>query len=260
MSIEARKKQSGKMVYVARVKLGGKLVANRTFDRKHDAEQWEREQKHLLETGRPLAPKRSFTLGQLVTGFQQARSDGNPHTIDTDNNNLAALPATLLARPLANVHAEDIRAHLMKQLRAGKKPATVARAKTTLSALFTYAERQGVLHQPHPVRTMAKINELSVTQRSVAPAEVPTSEQLTAAISAVRRKREDIADLYEFKSLTGLRWGELRAARVSWLIERPLPQLTLRRLRREGPEVLAWDATGPALTPRPRDLPSLCTR
>ncbi|APZ33282.1 hypothetical protein BOH66_02495 [Microbacterium aurum] len=254
MSIEARKKQSGKMVYVARVKLGGKLVANRTFDRKHDAEQWEREQKHLLETGRPLAPKRSFTLGQLVTEFQQARSDGNPHTIDTDNNNLAALPATLLARPLANVHAEDIRAHLMKQLRAGKKPATVARAKTTLSALFTYAERQGVLHQPHPVRTMAKINELSVTQRSVAPAEVPTSEQLTAAISAVRRKREDIADLYEFKSLTGLRWGELRAARVSWLIERPLPQLIVTRSHSDGydeKDPKSWRGTRPVpLSPR----------
>ena len=42
-------------------------------------------------------------------------------------------------------------------------------------------------------------------------------------------RRSDIADVYEFKSLTGLRWGELRAARVSWLVERPLPQLSVSR-------------------------------
>ena len=71
---------------------GEQVVATKAFDTKREAETWERTQKHLLETGRPLPPKRSFTLEELVTMFLAARERGNPHTVDTDRNNLAALP------------------------------------------------------------------------------------------------------------------------------------------------------------------------
>jgi len=214
VSIETRKTKAGKIYYFVRVKSGRELVATKAFDLKKEAETWERQQKHLLETGRPLPPKRSFTLDELVTRFIAAREGGNPHTVDTDRNNLAKLRAALLKRPLASIQADDIRNHLLAELRGGKKPSTVARSKTTLSALFTYADELGLLHQPHPVRTMKKIPQLSVTQLSVSPADIPTAEQLAAKLSALRERRPDIAELNEFKSLTGLRWGELRAARV----------------------------------------------
>lgn len=228
MSIETRMTKTG-VRYLARVKSGPKLVASKTFSRKKDAEAWEREQKHLLETGRPLPPSRKFTLEQLVKRFQTSRQGGNPHTMNTDDNNLAALPKKLLARPVATIQASDIRAHLLAELHNGKAPATVSRAKTTLSALFTYAESEGMLGQPHPVRSMKKIPQLSVTQPSVSPGDIPTPETLGAKLAALRERRDDIADVYEFKSLTGLRWGELRAMRVSWLIEVPLAQLAVTR-------------------------------
>lgn len=228
MSVEARSTKAGTR-YLARVKSGPKLVASKTFSRKKDAEAWEREQKHLLETGRPLPPSRKFSLDQLVQRFQTSRKGGNPHTINTDDNNLAALPPVLLARPVTTIQASDIRAHLMSELHDGKAPATVARAKTTLSALFTYAEAEGMLSQPHPVRSMKKIPQLSITQPSVSPGDIPTPEILEARLSVLRERREDIADVYEFKSLTGLRWGELRAMRVGWLIEIPLAQLSVTR-------------------------------
>lgn len=228
MSIETRTTRDG-IRYLARVKSGPKLVASKSFSRKKDAEAWEREQKHLLETGRPLPPSRKFTLEQLVKRFQTSRKGGNPHTINTDDNNLAALPSTLLARPVATIQASDIRAHLLAELHSGKAPATVARAKTTLSALFTYAETEGMLSQPHPVRSMKKIPQLSITQPSVSPGDIPTTEILAARLKVLRERREDIADVYEFKSLTGLRWGELRAMRVEWLIELPLAQLSVTR-------------------------------
>ncbi len=72
--IETRKTKAGKTYYFVRVKSGRTLVATRAFDTKHAAETWEREQKHLLETGRPLPPKRSFTLNELVTTFLTART------------------------------------------------------------------------------------------------------------------------------------------------------------------------------------------
>jgi hypothetical protein len=104
-----------------------RLVAarrSRQFSRKSDAERWEREQRHRLETGRQLAPKSSHTLAQLITAFQTSRERGNPHTIDTDNNTLALLPKSLVRRPLSSVQADDIRDHTSAMIHAQFSPST----------------------------------------------------------------------------------------------------------------------------------------
>lgn len=230
MSVQVRKTKDGKTRYMARIKIGGAHVGSKTFSRKGDAERWEREQLHRLETGRKVAPKSNFTLAQLITSFKLSRERGNPHTVDTDNNNLAALPRSLTRRPLSSIHGDDIREHLLNELRNGKAPSTVARARTTIGALFTYADNQGMLEQPHPVRTMRKIPQLStVAQRSVNLSEIPSAEKVTSALSAVRERRPDIADVFEFMALTGIRWGEARATRVGWMSEIPLAQLNVER-------------------------------
>ncbi|WP_193597852.1 tyrosine-type recombinase/integrase [Microbacterium sp. YJN-G] len=235
MSVETRKTSAGKTRYLARVKVGNVQVATKTFHRKSEAEAWEREQKHLLTTGRPLPPTKSISLGELVAMFQRARASGNPHTIDTDNHNLAALSKRLLVRPVSSIQAEDVREHLLAELQSGKAPATVARARTTLSALFTYAAEHDLLRQPHPVRTMKKIPELgTAAQRTLSLSEIPTPQQVTSTLALLRERRSDIADVFEFMSLTGIRWGEARAARVSWLSEHGLTQLNVRRSHSDG--------------------------
>lgn len=247
MSIEIRRTHAGKPYYLVRVKAGRRLVASKAFDIKRDAEIWERTQKHLVETGRSLPPPRTFTLGKLVVQFKIARAGGNPHSVDTDVNNLNALSANLLERPLASIDARDIRAHLLGQLRSGKKPSTVARAKTTLSALFTCAAAEGLLHQPHPVRTMARIPELGTPAlRPVSPHSIPTSRIVASSLTELRERRSDIADVFEFLSLTGLRWGELRALRANALSDVPLPQLIVERShsdRYEEKEPKSWRGT-----------------
>ncbi|MDQ0614080.1 integrase [Microbacterium sp. W4I4] len=235
MSVETRKTSAGKTRYLARVKVGNVQVATKTFHRKSDAEAWEREQKHLLTTGRPLPPTKSISLGELVVMFQRARESGNPHTIDTDNHNLAALSKRLLVRPLSSIQSDDVREHLIAELQSGKAPATVARARTTLSALFTYAAEHDLLRQPHPVRTMRKIPELGMAaQRTLSLSEIPTAQQVTVTLAALRERRSDIADVFEFMSLTGIRWGEARAARVSWLSKHGLEQLDVGRSHSDG--------------------------
>ena len=251
MSVESRQTKDGKTRYVARATSGDTYLGSRTFARKKDAEAWERDQKHRFETGKALPPKRSFTLRELVEQFREARQDGNPHTVDTDNNNLTALPDALLNRPLSSVHADDIRDHLRAQLRAGKAPATVARAKTTLSALFTYADEQGMLTQPHPARTMKKIAELStVGQRAVTLGEIPTAERIVSTLRDLRERRSDIADVFEFMALTGMRWGEVRAIRASWFTELPLPQLNVERSHSDR-----YDEKGPKSWRGTRSIP-----
>lgn len=230
MSVQVRKTKDGRIRYLARVKVGGAHIASKTFSRKGDAERWEREQLHRLESGRPVAPRSNLTLAQLITSFQESRRHGNPHTIDTDNNNLAALPKPLVRRPLPSIHPDDIREHLLSELRNGKAPSTVARARTTLSALFSYADDHSMLEQPHPVRAMRKIPQLStVAQRSLSLSDIPTPEKVAKVLTDLRQRRADIADVFEFMALTGIRWGEARAARVSWMNEKPLPQLDVDR-------------------------------
>ncbi|WP_341946405.1 tyrosine-type recombinase/integrase [Microbacterium sp. LWH11-1.2] len=230
MSIETRRTKAGKPRYLARVKVGEVQVATKTFRRKSDAEAWEREQKHLLATGRPLPSTKTVTLSELVAMFKKARAKGNPHTIDTDNNNLAALPKRLLVRPVSSIQPDEIREHLISELRSGKAPSTVARARTTFGALFTYAAEQDLLRQAHPVRSMKKIPELgTAAQRSLSLSEIPTPKQVKSAIDALRERRSDIADVFEFMALTGVRWGEARAIRVSWLSDHGLPQLDVTR-------------------------------
>ena len=258
MSIEVRKTSDGKTYYYARVKAGRVFIAAKAFATKREAALWERDQKHRIETGRPLPAKRSFTLGQLVELFLTARANGNPHTVDTDRNNIAALPKSLLARPLASIQGDDIYTHLRRQLHL-KKPSTVAREKTTLSALFTYAVEQGFLHQPHPVRTMRKIPELSTaTHRAISPKDVPSATRLAATLQAVRDRRPDVADVFEFMSLTGIRWGEARALRVQSLSLTPIAQLLVERShsdRYKEKDPKTWRGNRPVpLSPRALEI------
>ncbi|QGU27787.1 hypothetical protein D7D94_08985 [Microbacterium oryzae] len=98
-----------------------------------------------------------------------------------------------------------------------------------------FAEEQGLLQQPHPVRAMKKIPELgTIAQRSLKLSEIPTAQQVAAAIAALRERRSDIADLFEFMALTGVRWGEARAIRVHWLSESSFAQLNVERSHSDG--------------------------
>lgn len=87
-----------------------------------------------------------------------------------------------------------------------------------------------MLEHPHPVRTMKKLPQLSaVALRSLSLNEIPTGEQIDAVLADLRERRSDIADVFEFMSLTGIRWGEVRALRVRALSEHGLPQLNIDR-------------------------------
>ncbi len=167
MSIEVRKTADGRTYYYARVKSGRQLVATRAFDTRREAAKWER----IRSTGSrrvDRSPKRSFTLGNWSRCFSK-RERRQSSYVDTDRDNNRGAARRLARAPLIF----DPRRRHPKPPNlpsSRKKPSTVAREKTTLSALFTYAAEQGLLHQPHPVRTMKKIPELSATnERAISP-------------------------------------------------------------------------------------------
>ncbi|MFT4122282.1 MAG: tyrosine-type recombinase/integrase [Microbacteriaceae bacterium] len=102
---------------------------------------------------------------------------------------------------------------------------------------------------------MKKIPELgAVALRVVGSNEIPSPRRVAGVLAALRQRRSDIADVFEFMSLTGVRWGELRAIRVNWLSEVPLPQLNVERSHSDRYEERApksWRGTRPVpLSPR----------
>ena len=230
--IERRTLKDGSVRWKARIKSGGEVVGQQTFRFKGDAETWEREQIRALQLGTFLPPQRGKTpLGEVVAKFLDVRtSQVTAHSQRTDRDNLAALPPKLRARPIGSVSEAEVLGFLTDQLKI-KERSTVARMRTSLSALFTYAMREKYV-AAHPVRGV----ELPPGARQKPADEWFTAESLTATLEAQRASSKHYATITEWSSLTGLRWSETRALRVSDLQDLPFPAVWVRRAHSEGYE------------------------
>lgn len=228
--IEKRVLKDGSVRWKARIKSGGEIVAQQTFRLKGDAETWEREQTRALQLGTFLPPQKAKTpLGEVVAKFLDARtSQVAAHSQRTDRDNLAALPPKLRARPIGTVSEADVLGFLTEQLKI-KERSTVARLRTTLSALFTYAMREKYV-AAHPVRGVGLPPGASQKPAD----EWFTAESLAATLEAQRASSAHYAKVTEWTSLTGLRWSETRALRVSDLQDVPFPAAWVRRAQSEG--------------------------
>lgn len=228
--IEKRTLSGGGTRWKARVKAGGVVVAQRTFVKKSDAETWEREQKRALQLGTFLPPAASrHRVSDVAAAFMRDReSHVAPHTLRTDRDNLAALPATFLARPIGAVTAAHVLDVFTDQLKQ-KQHSTVARLKTTLSSLFTYAVNQKHI-AANPVRGV----RLPAGSVQKAADDWFTAVTLRATLDVIADKREHYSMIVEFLSLTGTRWGELRALRVSDLRAEPFPAVHVTKSHSDG--------------------------
>lgn len=230
MSIERRHTRMGEVRFVARVKNGGRLVTSKTFRRRGDAVNWEREQYRRLAFGEFIPPTRSaIPLAVVAEQFLDSRrSQISPHSWRTDRDNLAAVPNWLSALPLSSIGESEILAFLIEQLRV-KAPSTVRRAKTTLGAMFTYAVRERMIAR-NPVHEVRMPSSTRIAKGT----ETFTIEELVLTLEHQHRLRPHLAAVTEFLSLTGLRWSELRALRVRDLQRHPLPAIRVSRAHSES--------------------------
>lgn len=134
----------------------------------------------------------------------------------------------LWARPIGSVNEADVLGFLTDHLRV-KERSTVARLRTSLSALFTYAMREKYV-AIHPVRGVALPPGASQKPAD----EWFTTESLATILEAQRAASAHYAAMTEWTSLTGLRWSETRALRVSDLQDVPFPAAWVRRAQSEG--------------------------
>lgn len=194
--IEKRILKNGSVRWKARIKSGGMVVAQQTFRLKGDAETWEREQIRALQLGTFLPPQKAKTpLGEVVASFLAARtSQISAHSHRTDRDNLAAVPSKLRARPIGSISEADVLNFLTDQLKT-KERSTVARMRTTLSALFTYAMREKYI-ATHPVRGL----ELPPGASQKPADEWFTAETLATTLEAQRTTSAHYATITEWTS------------------------------------------------------------
>lgn len=230
MSIERRETASG-VSWRVRLHSGGRVVADKTFSTKRAAEAWERQQKEALNGGGFIPPSRSKKpVSEVAAAFLEARSGQvAPHTLRTDRDNLAALPAKFAAHPIGSVSEADVLKLLTELLDKGRAHSTVSRLRTTLSALWSWAVRQR-LTPVNPVRGV-RMPSGAVQAHEGAPL---TTALLVRVLEAQRERSQHGALITEFLSLAGLRWSELRALRVGDLQEVPFPGVRVLRAASDG--------------------------
>jgi len=230
--IERRTLQDGSVRWKARVKNQGLVVAQRTFQRKADAETWEREQYRALALGAFVSPQLGkMPVRDVAANFLQARrGQVSEHAHRTDRDNIASLPPSFLARPIASVTQAEV-LDTLTVLLASRAHSTVSRTRTTLSALFTWAARERYLtHERHPVRGLRMPSGVVQAQSL----EWFSPSDIDELVEVHRGLSPHYALISQWLALTGQRWGEARAARVRDVQDLPFPSVRVYRTQSDG--------------------------
>lgn len=215
MSVQRYVLASGAVRFRARVKWQSREVATRSFERRMDAVAWEQEQSRRLRRGEWVDPRRGMVpLRVVAEAWLQSRSTQKQRTQDTDRGNWRRyIEPRFGDRPVASITQADVSEWIGALVTAqGLAPATVTRALATFRGVLDH----GVADERITRNVAAKVR--APRRRSVHEPKALSIEQLrTLAVAMGERD----GDLVLFLGLTGLRWSEVAALRVSDVIEVP---------------------------------------
>jgi integrase len=209
MSLERIRRKAGGYAYCVRWREHGRN-RSRTFDRKPDAEAWDREVKRRRQLG-PLAVEqltdRTVTLGEWIAdrwvpehGVTLERST---RTRYADVHALHIAPA-LDDVPLTGLTVGVLRRWQARLIAEGMKPGTVHKCRTFLSSVLRHAAEAEAI----PANPLALVRAPRAGHREqVRPLAPATVERIRASLDAER------AAIVSVLAYAGLRPGELRALR-----------------------------------------------
>jgi integrase len=203
--IEPRIGPNGARVYRARIYYRGRYVASRTFQRKRDAQEWERRQTDSLRSGvwsDPAAGDRP--VGEWCQIWLDAQPLRQPATTRKIRGVIAKqIAGTFGRRPLVSVRPSEVQAWAADLSRA-QSVATARHSLGVLRRVFDYAVRDGAI-QRNPA---AGIRLSKVRGNDPRPL---THDQLWRLAAEVDQPRDRLLVLVA--GYCGLRWGELAALR-----------------------------------------------
>jgi integrase len=218
--IEGRIGPGGTRVYRARIYYRGRYVASRTFQRKRDAQEWERRQTDSLRSGvwsDPAAGDRP--VGEWCKIWLDAQPARQPATLRKIRGVIAKqIAGTFGRRPLVSVRPSEVQAWAAELSRT-QSVATARHALGVLRRVFDYAVRDGAI-QRNPA---AGIRLSKVQGNDPRPL---THDELWRLAEVVDAARDRLLVLVA--GYCGLRWGELAALRWS---DVDLQSRTLRVVR-----------------------------
>ena len=218
--IEGRIGPGGTRVYRARIYYRGRYVASRTFQRKRDAQEWERRQTDSLRSGvwsDPAAGDRP--VGEWCKIWLDAQPARQPATVRKIRGVIAKqIAGTFGRRPLVSVRPSEVQTWAAELSRT-QSVATARHALGVLRRVFDYAVRDGAI-QRNPA---AGIRLSKVQGNDPRPLTHDELWRLAGAVDAARDRLLVLVAGY-----CGLRWGELAALRWS---DVDLQSRTLRVVR-----------------------------
>lgn len=215
-----------------RVKSSGRVVADRSFDFKRDAEAWEREQKRDLLLGEFVDPRKGReALRDVAARWMELRSSSvASSTLRAERYMLAHfLPSALGNRPIAAVREADLNALFSRMLGEGKARTSVMRFRGTLSSLFGWCVSEGLIASSPVAKSRVPKGRGEEARHEVYPF---TLGELMRVCDALEEEDPVQGTYARVLGLTGIRWGELSALRVRDVQLLPYPAF---RVSRSGP-------------------------
>ncbi|MBU1251219.1 MAG: site-specific integrase [Actinobacteria bacterium] len=202
----------------ARVYHGGKQVDSKTFKTKREAKAWHDQQEAKFNTSRGLDPKlRKTKLRDAADVFLEARKGAiSDKGWDSEEALLRChLPDWLAPKPIDDVTPADLDRMWVEIMRRRAR-GTASRVRDVMVSLFTWARKNGYTQDiPTQDSKIPKGTGQDQSKEKVVPF---TAAELAALIATVRATHEGYADMIEFVSLTGLRWGEVKSLRATALL------------------------------------------
>lgn len=205
--IEARVGPNGARVYRARVYYRGRYVASRTFHRKRDAQEWERNQVDTLKTGAWADPKAGEKpvreWCEIWLAAQPVRAEATERKIRGVIGK--QISGTFGRRPLVSVRPSEVQAWAADISRR-QSAATARHSLSVLRRVFDHAVRDGAINR----NPAAGIRLPKVQGNDPRPL---THDELWRLADQLKQPRDRLLVL--IAGYCGLRWGELAALRWS---------------------------------------------
>jgi len=231
--MSVKKGKSGR--YHARIYSHGQQVAMATFDKENEALGWESTQRSALYLGGWSNPRNAdVPLGDVIAAFNNERDGAvSKHTYDTDSANLRNhVTGQMKKRPIGALRPANFNTLYAAMMKTHARP-TVLRLRDSLVSVCKFAVENGIL-----TSNIAKDSKVPKGTGQDVPPDRPLSEaQLVGLIAAAHAISPTYAQLIEFLSLTGLRWGEAVEARVSDVRLSPRPEIRISRSKSNGYQV-----------------------
>lgn len=244
--MNVRRLPSGR--WQARLKQGRVDIGTKSFSTKREAVEWLARERAALAGGFDPRAGRIMVRKALPLWLDERKASVAPKTYVADSALARLMPTPLAQLQIGSVTEREVSRALIALRRKGLAEGSVRRFRASLSTFFAWAVRERMIqHNPVTGTRVPKASEVLVEMKPFSEAELErfvadaahlAGRDSVGPVRAMERDRDlsRLSDILLIAGWTGLRWSELREARVADMVEAPIAALHVRRAAPEGGE------------------------